>query len=69
MEPILIVSMVVIGSAGSLLSPIVGATVLVMLPEALRFLGLPSSVAANIREIIYGTLLELLKIELWPFLK
>lgn len=57
MESILIVSMVIIGGAGSLLGPIVGATVLVMLPEGLRFLGLSSSGAANIREIIYGTLL------------
>jgi branched-chain amino acid transport system permease protein len=35
----------------------VGAVVLVLLPEFLRFLGLPSSVAANIRQILYGGLL------------
>jgi branched-chain amino acid transport system permease protein len=28
-----------------------------MLPELLRFVGLPSSVAANIRQILYGGLL------------
>lgn len=57
MESILIISMVIIGGAGSLWGPLVGAVVLVTLPEALRFVGLPSSVAANLRQIIYGSLL------------
>lgn len=57
MESILIISMVIIGGAGSLWGPLIGAFVLVTLPEALRFVGLPSSVAANLRQIIYGTLL------------
>src|SRR5882724_3268501 len=57
MESILIISMVIIGGAGSSWGPLVGALVLVMLPEALRFIGLPSPVAANLRQIIYGALL------------
>lgn len=57
MESILVISMVIIGGAGSLWGPLVGAVVLVTLPEALRFVGLPSSVAANLRQIIYGALL------------
>lgn len=57
MESILIISMVIIGGAGSLWGPLVGALVLVVLPEALRFVGLPSAVAANVRQIIYGALL------------
>lgn len=57
MESILIISMVIIGGAGSFLGPLVGAFVLVTLPEALRFVGLPSAAAANLRQIIYGTLL------------
>jgi branched-chain amino acid transport system permease protein len=57
MESILIISMVIIGGAGSLWGPLVGAVVLVTLPEALRFVGLPSAVAANLRQIIYGALL------------
>lgn len=57
MESIFIISIVIIGGAGSLWGPVVGATVLVTLPEALRFVGLPSSVAANIRQVIYGGLL------------
>lgn len=57
MESILIISMVIIGGAGSLWGPLVGALLLVVLPEALRFVGLPSAVAANVRQIIYGALL------------
>lgn len=54
MESIFILSIVIIGGAGSLWGPVVGAAVLVVLPELLRFIGLPSSVAANLRQIIYG---------------
>lgn len=57
MESILIISMVIVGGAGSLWGPLVGAFMLVTLPEALRFIGLPSATAANLRQIIYGTLL------------
>jgi len=57
MESIFILSIVIIGGAGSLWGPVVGAVVLVVLPEILRFVGLPSAVAANVRQIIYGGLL------------
>jgi len=57
MESIFILSIVIIGGAGSLRGPVVGAVVLVTLPEMLRFVGLPSSVAANVRQILYGGLL------------
>lgn len=57
MESIFIISIVIIGGAGSQWGPVVGAIVLVLLPEFLRFFGLPSSIAANIRQILYGSLL------------
>lgn len=57
MESIFIISIVIIGGSGSLWGPVVGAVVLVVLPELLRFIGLPSPVAANLRQIIYGGLL------------
>jgi branched-chain amino acid transport system permease protein len=60
MESILILSMVIIGGAGSHWGPLVGAFLLVTLPEALRFIGLPSSVAANLRQIFYGALLVIM---------
>lgn len=62
MESILIISMVIIGGAGSRWGPVIGAVVLVILPEALRFLGFPSAVAANMRQIIYGILLVIMMI-------
>ena len=57
LDSILVLSMVIIGGAGSLFGPIIGAIVLVLLPEALRFLGLPGSTSANLRQIIYGSIL------------
>jgi branched-chain amino acid transport system permease protein len=57
MESIFIISLVIIGGAGSLWGPVVGTALLVVLPEILRFIGLPSSIAANLRQIIYGGLL------------
>jgi branched-chain amino acid transport system permease protein len=57
MESIFIISIVVIGGSGNLKGSFVGAIVLVALPETLRFVGLPDSIAANIRQILYGSLL------------
>ena len=60
MEAIFILSIVVIGGAGSFWGPILGAAFLVLLPEMLRFLQLPDAIAANCRQVIYGVLLVLL---------
>ena len=57
MESIFIISIVIIGGAGSVWGPVLGSAVLVALPELLRFVGLPNAVAANIRQILYGGLL------------
>lgn len=57
MESIFIISIVIIGGSANLKGSIVGAIVLVALPELLRFVGLPNSIAANIRQILYGALL------------
>ena len=56
-ESIFMISIVIIGDMASLNGSILGAVVLVILPEALRFIGLPNSVAANLRQIFYGALL------------
>ena len=57
MESIFIISIVIIGGAGNIWGSVLAAAVLVILPEALRFLGMPSTIAANMRQIIYGALL------------
>ncbi len=53
-ESIFILCLVVIGGAGNIRGPVVGAIVLVLLPEVLRFLRIPDAVAANVRQILYG---------------
>lgn len=62
MESILVISMVIIGGSASLWGPLIGAFTLVSLPEILRFIGLPTATAANLRQIIYGTLLVVIMI-------
>ncbi len=57
MESIFMLSIVIIGGAGNLKGSIVGSALLIFIPEILRFVGLPSSIAANIRQILYGGLL------------
>jgi len=59
-ESILMLSMVIVGGIGNFRGPIVGAGLLLLLPEALRFLQLPDALAANLRMLIYGLLLVLL---------
>jgi len=58
-ESILIISMVIMGGVGRLAGPLLGAAVLVALPEGLRFVGLPEQLAGNLRQILYGLLLIL----------
>ncbi|NLO22084.1 MAG: branched-chain amino acid ABC transporter permease [Syntrophomonadaceae bacterium] len=59
-ESIFILSALIVGGLGNIRGPIIGALVVILLPEALRFIGLPDSVAANIRQIIYGLALIVL---------
>jgi branched-chain amino acid transport system permease protein len=63
MESITILLMVVFGGMGSLSGSFIGASILVIFPELLRFLGMPSSVAAPLRQMIYGLLLIVLMLK------
>jgi len=63
MESITILLMVIFGGMGSIQGSIVGAVILVVLPELLRFLGMPSSIAAPMRQMIYGLLLVVLMLK------
>jgi len=56
-ESIFILSIVIIGGLGNLTGSFLAAAFLVLLPEALRFVGMPESIAANMRQIIYGLIL------------
>ena len=60
-ESIFIITALFIGGIGSRVwGPVVGAAVVVVLPVLLRFVGLPDTVAANLREVIYGIVLIVL---------
>lgn len=59
-ESIFILSIVIIGGMRNLWGSAIAAAVLVILPEALRFIGMPSNIAANMRQIIYGLALVLM---------
>ena len=56
-ESILIVTIVILGGNGSLKGSVLGTIFLVLFPEALRFLNLPSDIAAPIQQAVYGFLL------------
>jgi branched-chain amino acid transport system permease protein len=56
-ESILILSLVLIGGTGRLLGGFAGAMFYVLLPEILKFIGLPDTIAANARMILFGLLL------------
>lgn len=56
-ESIFILSIVIIGGLGNLSGSFFASVFMVLLPEALRFVGMPDSIAANMRQIIYGIIL------------
>ena len=58
-ESIFILSIVIIGGMGNLKGSFYASIFMILLPEILRFVGLPSSASANLRQIIYGVILVL----------
>jgi branched-chain amino acid transport system permease protein len=59
-ESIFILAIIIIGGMGNLWGCLAAAAFMILLPEALRFVGLPSHDAANVRQIIYGSLLVIM---------
>jgi branched-chain amino acid transport system permease protein len=59
-ESILMLCMVLVGGMGNLRGPLVGAAVLLLIPEILRFAHIPDPVAANVRLLIYGLIIALM---------
>ncbi len=54
---ILMITMVVLGGARTLAGSIVGAFLLLALPQILTLIDVPSSIVGSIRQVIYGLLL------------
>lgn len=57
---ILLLSMVIVGGVGNFRGPLVGAAVLLAIPEVLRSLHIPAAMAADLRLMAYGLLLLLM---------
>lgn len=60
MESIFILAIVILGGLSNLKGSLLGALFLILLPEALRFVGMPNEIAAQMRQVIYGVILILL---------
>lgn len=59
-ESIFILVIIILGGLASNKGAIMGSIFLILLPEALRFIGLPMELAAQLQQIIYGFILILL---------
>ena len=59
-ESIVVLCMVVVGGLGNVHGAFWGAVLLIVLPEAIRFAGLPGIADGNARQIIYGTALVMI---------
>lgn len=59
-ESIFILSIIILGGLANLKGSIVGAAILIILPELLRFVGFPADIAAQMRQVVYGLILVLL---------
>jgi ABC-type branched-subunit amino acid transport system ATPase component len=61
-ETIYILAMVILGGAGNLIGSVLGAAILVVLPELLKFIDLPIDIADKSRLVLYGLVMVLILI-------
>jgi branched-chain amino acid transport system permease protein len=59
-ESIFIVVIIILGGLADLRGSVIGALFMILLPEALRFVGMPTGIAAQARQVIYGVALIVL---------
>jgi branched-chain amino acid transport system permease protein len=59
-ESIFILAIIILGGLANNKGAVLGAVCLIILPEALRFVGFPSDIAAQMRQVTYGLILVLL---------
>jgi branched-chain amino acid transport system permease protein len=58
-ESVFIISIIILGGLANLRGSLLGAIFLMLLPEALRFVGFSNDIAAQMRQAVYGLLLIL----------
>jgi branched-chain amino acid transport system permease protein len=56
------VTILTIGGGGNIKGPLVGTLIITLLPEILRFLAIPDTIAPNIRVMLYALALILILI-------
>ncbi len=56
-ESIFILAMIILGGLSNVRGAVIGSLFLVLLPEILRFVGFPTDIAAQMRQVVYGALL------------
>jgi branched-chain amino acid transport system permease protein len=59
-ESIFILAIIILGGLANNKGAVLGAACLILLPEILRFVGFPSDIAAQMRQVTYGVILILL---------
>lgn len=57
MESIFILAIIILGGLANLRGSILGALFLILFPEILRFVGFPTDIAAQMRQVVYGLIL------------
>ena len=60
LESIFILAIIILGGLSNIRGAVLGAFLLIIIPELLRFVGFPSEIAAQMRQVLYGAILILL---------
>ncbi|MBU0727982.1 branched-chain amino acid ABC transporter permease [Patescibacteria group bacterium] len=60
MPSVFLVIMIIVGGMASLKGSVLGAIILLLIPEILRFVGIPHSILGETQQMIYGLLLVLM---------
>ena len=59
-ESMFILAIIILGGLANLRGSLLGALFLILLPEIMRFVGFPSDIEAQMRQVVYGIILILL---------
>lgn len=62
---VLLLAMVIIGGAGTMAGPVIGAIFITLFPALLTFLDIPSRIIGSMQQIIYGAAIVILMV-FWP---
>jgi branched-chain amino acid transport system permease protein len=58
-ESVFIITLAIVGGTGNLKGSVLGAIILILVPELMKYMWIPDTIAAQTRQILYGLLLIL----------